>query len=508
MSRLVPFFIALSLLYTLLYAAALGYIYHLRQERIAGFKDQKIKHLQETYQLTAKTHGKATDAVFYSLIQNDKILSLFARASGAGEPERTRIRKKLLSRLQAPYNVLHDTLQVRQLHFHLPDNTSFLRFHRPDKYGDDLTKIRESVRLANSTKRFVSGFEEGKIFNGFRYVYPLFYENSHIGSVEISLPFGSMKQMLNSVYNVRYDFIIKGSVVHKKVFDDEMDNYRIAPYYPGYMIETHGQPATEDIGFMRRAMKENVKGRLDQENSFVMDRFCTKSQKQCIATFLSIKNMKNEHTAYLIAMEESDAITILKDRFVFQALLLSFIFAVLPVGAYLLYLIKTRKAIRKKARTDYLTGALNRHGCGERLNALLQGCHDEDKGFGVILFDIDYFKKINDTYGHDVGDLVLKELIDLVHERIRNTDILCRWGGEEFLLLLPGADYKATGIIADKLCKRVKNHNFTAIDSLTVSMGYTQAITADDKDSAVKRADEGLYAAKEGGRDRCVGKEG
>lgn len=106
---------------------------------------------------------------------------------------------------------------IQQLHFHLPNNDSFLRFHAPKIYGDNLTNIRESVKFVNTNKIPIIGFEEGRIFNGYRYVYPLFDENKiHIGSVEISSSLLYFKKVFENNNNSHIDYILKKEVVEKK----------------------------------------------------------------------------------------------------------------------------------------------------------------------------------------------------------------------------------------------------------------------------------------------------
>ncbi|PJF26685.1 MAG: two-component sensor histidine kinase, partial [Phototrophicales bacterium] len=131
-----------------------------------------------------------------NIINQPEVLSLFAQANGASEERQAEIRTALYDMLVDDYQRLDD-LNLRQLHFHLPDNTSFLRFHRPNLFGDNLTDVRYTIALANRELVPVVGFEEGRIYNGFRYVFPLFYEGVHIGSVETSVSFLAIQQNLN-----------------------------------------------------------------------------------------------------------------------------------------------------------------------------------------------------------------------------------------------------------------------------------------------------------------------
>jgi len=187
-------------------------------------KDEKANLLrrEETLQLLA-------DTVFNNLIKRVEVIDIFKSAYKSTDEEKSHIRKKLFNLLNNNYEELKK-LDIQQLHFHLPNNESFLRFHKPEKFGDNLSKIRETVVYVNRYKKPISGFEEGKIFNGFRYVYPIFDdENNHIGSVEISSSSNSYKKFQEKKSTNKMDFIIRKDIVAKKVFKDEQSkNY--TPY--------------------------------------------------------------------------------------------------------------------------------------------------------------------------------------------------------------------------------------------------------------------------------------
>ena len=121
-----------------------------------------------------------------------------------------------------------------------------------------------------------------------------------------------------------------------------------------------------------------------------------------------------------------------------------------------------------------------------------------------MMFDIDFFKRVNDTYGHDMGDYVLEEFSRVVTANIRDTDIFGRWGGEEFLLLAPNETYDGALILAEKIRKSVELHNFERVGQITISIGFTICDDHADKEKLLKRVDEALYEAKERGRNRVV----
>lgn len=122
----------------------------------------------------------------------------------------------------------------------------------------------------------------------------------------------------------------------------------------------------------------------------------------------------------------------------------------------------------------------------------------------IIFFDIDHFKRVNDTYGHLAGDMVLKQLASLISLRIRNSDIFARWGGEEFILLLPDTSLNEAIGVAKVLKDAIAAEAFETVGKVTCSFGV--AVLQDDQshENLLKRSDEKLYEAKESGRDKIV----
>ena len=120
------------------------------------------------------------------------------------------------------------------------------------------------------------------------------------------------------------------------------------------------------------------------------------------------------------------------------------------------------------------------------------------------MFDIDHFKRINDTYGHDIGDDVLVNLSELVKTCIRETDIFARWGGEEFMLLLPHTTMLNASKLAERIRAIIEKNNFPTVGTITSSFGVTQYVNTDTAETFTKRVDRALYKAKETGRNRVI----
>lgn len=159
--------------------------------------------------------------------------------------------------------------------------------------------------------------------------------------------------------------------------------------------------------------------------------------------------------------------------------------------------------LERQALQDHLTGLGNRRAFDEAIRQAIRQAEQENMAFSLIIFDIDHFKSVNDKYGHEVGDAILKQLAVTAGQCLRSTDMLSRWGGEEFTILLPHTSGKGTEVFAERLRRQVAESRFQGL-SVTISLGVTQYRARDDINSMMTRADEALYQAKRSGRNSVV----
>jgi len=165
------------------------------------------------------------------------------------------------------------------------------------------------------------------------------------------------------------------------------------------------------------------------------------------------------------------------------------------------------EAAREKATHDSLTGLPNRLAYEDRISEEIERARRYKHPLTLAVLDVDFFKKINDSYGHPAGDNVLKILAELFRKRTRESDFIARFGGEEFMLILTETDPESALSVADKLRQTVEEANFHFRENrvpVTISCGLTGYREGDEKGSLYERADTALYEAKESGRNRCI----
>jgi len=166
------------------------------------------------------------------------------------------------------------------------------------------------------------------------------------------------------------------------------------------------------------------------------------------------------------------------------------------------------RLFENRATYDILTNIYNRRKFEEMLSHTFELSLRYNNSLSVIFFDIDRFKVVNDTYGHQAGDYVLQKLAEIVKSNIRKIDIFARWGGEEFILLLPQTDIRHALTIAEKFRLMIQDYDFRDIGHITCSFGVTSYREGDTKDRIIQRVDNAMYKAKQTGRNCVVGIKG
>ncbi|MEA3370788.1 MAG: diguanylate cyclase [Campylobacterota bacterium] len=469
----------------------------------------KTQQIFLEYKTIYNNNHKIADLIFETEIDKSKIIELF----------KNREREELYAHLLINYKKFR-SFSVRQLHFHLPNNDSFLRMHRPTKFGDNLTKARLTVKYVNDSKKRIDGFEEGRVFNGFRFVYPLFDATKHIGSVEVSFSALSFIKELESNYKIKSNFLIDKSVVDEKVFKHEKSNYVQSPipqyYFQKSILDHININLTEKKLSKERA--DSIHTQIQEGKPFSI---YDKKFKQIVTLIPMVNPISKRVTAALTFRSNDVLIEQESEHALFAALITSTIFALVLLLIFkelksraLLYqkidertkeLLLLNEKLNEMAHVDPLTGAYNRRYFYDISKKILSFTRREKQPLTIAMIDIDKFKDVNDNHGHDIGDEVLITLVNEVKNSIRESDVFVRYGGEEFILMLPNTDLEHALVITQKLrsaiesCDKVENLSFT-ISIGVAAFNYEE----DDIGSLIKKSDKALYEAKNSGRNRVV----
>ena len=624
------FFLALCAVYY----KVLTWNFDLKKE---NFLNAYNSNINKDYTIIHKKFSTLAEVMFHTVIDKPKILNLIEKAYESDE-DKDISRKKIYKNLLKEYEFFK-TYNLRQFHFHLNNNESFLRFHRPDKYGDSLIGVRSTVEWVNKNKDKIDGFEEGRIYNGFRYVFPLLQkkhtgESRHLGSVEVSFSANAIANEFAASHNIKAGFITKESIVKEKVFEQEKKNYMKSPF-EGYMyeksvkkqfehafIQTNIELLSQEsikkaskmisngdifslesidnnilftfIPFKNPVSKEVVAAIILQKDSlelnnqgnfyfvlllsgitailfvmlYIYKEFSSKqkfrmlskktqnildAQKEIVIIssgeklidtnkkffeffgYSSIDEFRNEHDCicdYFVEDERffnlskvpdgelwidalkrlpsKEHIVSMKDKYGKQHIffismndydsneILSF--------SNISDTMREHFSLMERVSRDKLTGAFNRDYFDNNKDIIIQDSSFKHLKLGIVIFDIDHFKIVNDTYGHNRGDEVLKQLVSIVQNAIRQEDVLIRWGGEEFLLLVNINSLVNLHSMIEHIREKISKEFFNKVGNVTCSFGAT-IYRGENIEDAIERADKALYEAKRGGRNRVVSKE-
>jgi len=589
--------------------------------------------LASNYRSTLETSEVLSKALFAEILNKQPVISLASRAVDASDAQRASLRNELARQVQPTYRTLLQ-YNMNQLHFHLPDVSSFLRMHRPAAFGDSLVAIRPAVVLANQRRDYVSGFEIGRHEAGFRFIFPLFDHQRFIGTVETSISYSRFQEQLNRRFPGDYSLLVKRSVVDARLIDKEKLGLLVSPLSPQLMEASRSEvnqsqhPPPVQFAILADRLAPYVGSLLERNQPIYQACFI---QGRGYAVYLMpITNVSGQTESYLLKLVQDrnlDTFRMTTALMVLVATLLvlllcSYLFlwaqrnqklqeanrlfhAAIDALPYPFQIIDTashrivvanratdvsgssaeglacyaathgadrpcddpahpcplvmaqaerrpvvvehihrneagedrivevhgypilevdgnvrrcieyaidvteRKEMQQQlvllAETDALTGAWNRRKFYDLLDGEMNRSARYNRPLVLLMMDLDHFKQINDTYGHDVGDSVLQELVKMLKTQLRASDVLARSGGEEFLVLAPETTPENGQLLAEKLVQASRRHRYPGVDTVRLSIGVAACQPNDSLDDLLKRADQALYRAKSNGRDRWEG---
>lgn len=499
----------LMLLSTLIFfgVISLGYAYYSTNSK-EEYLNQSNTSYSDSINLTLNQYQEFSSYIFETLL-DDSVLSLMYQGAFGDENEKNAARLMLYETLEEDYQFMTQ-YNFRQLHFHLPNGDSFLRFHTPETYGDNLWDVRSSIRIVNSELRRVTGFEEGRIYNGYRFLYPLFYQDEHVGSVEISV---SIATVIDALFTIKpksiHNFMIKKDVVDNLVFDEFLDNYQTCPICEDYYVDINVDAlfqdrrtflVDEELNDFLLMIKPKVSDSLSKETSFSYTTDYNKNQ--ITLHFISIKNIDENHIGYIfeILIDDKYKELMLQDFGAYA----SFGFFSMLIFIVLMMYARDKEKIKDVSKIDYLTKLNNRKHFIDVAENILSRSIRQSQSIFIIMMDIDFFKQINDSVGHAKGDEVLVKIAHCIKTNIGAQDIAARWGGEEFILLIRNKNKTEMLQIIKKIQSELLNLQIEQVEKITMSFGIAVSNATDDLDGLINLADEKMYYAKENGRNQYV----
>lgn len=328
---------ACAIIFLLIWGLSAAFLYnHWKVEQQKRLHENNLV-LATTYRASVAMYRLSTEILFTQVIQRPEVIDTFAEGVLGKGRTRDLARGRLYRQLAPAYDHLRQR-GIRQLHFHTADGHSFLRFHAPDKFGDPLFDVRPSVRLANMQKSATFGFEVGRMNSGFRYVFPLFRGDQHLGSVETSITFRSISEAMAEIDPGReYLLVLKRSIVDRTLFEDRRTLYEPSPIHDDFLVEDYHlrlpgspSPLTATVQALNAQLRKDpdvLKG-MPAGRPFSVT--VSADGGDFSVTFEPIKDLLGENVAYVISYAQAPYLADLRRDFflniVFATLTLSGLF--------------------------------------------------------------------------------------------------------------------------------------------------------------------------------------
>ncbi|AGF78649.1 PAS domain S-box/diguanylate cyclase (GGDEF) domain-containing protein [Desulfocapsa sulfexigens DSM 10523] len=647
-------FLTYLLLFILLQFILAGLLSYGKKQVLYSYQQQFSSELETVLEFTLSHYRDLSNSFFQTEVNQPPILSFMEQAGGASEEDKISLRQNLFAEIQPMFMLVKN--DFLHLHFHLPNGDSFLRMHKPELFGDNLLQTRESIRLVAQEQQFLEGFEMGRHFYAFRYLYPLFNaEKKFLGSAEIGISFQQFRKSLQNLSKGRYQLLVKEEIAEKKLVAEGKANFQPSFLNSRFFIQKSDLNTEELQNHFHNpdgippAVMNTIDNKIKNHTEKLLQggeafNVTTKVDGQTyLVSFLPIKNITNSDIGYLAWYSRDTNFSYIErgyiiSYFIGSVLIFIILFLyrwstnkiffqltqlkeaekelgkshaemeqifntaadgmrvvdkdhnVLRVNGRFLHMsdmekqevlalkcyevfggpscmgsncplerivsegeewieyesvkefsngrkipfiitatpyrnsnnkvigiiedfkdISDRKEfeqqLKKQARTDPLTGLMNRRGFIRSAEKMLRLAKRQKNILFLLFADLDNMKHINDEFGHEKGDLVLQETAKLLMNTYRETDIIGRLGGDEFAVLLFDVSAKEKENIVDRfqdnLSQWRKNSDETFSLSLSIGVVQSHPEKEEDMESLLRLADQAMYKIK---RQRKTGK--
>jgi len=324
-------------------------LYLFKEQEFNFFITERQTEIKGQHTLLIRSYQHRLKMGYERNFATPEVLTLMEKASVANEEGRSRLRQELYSKMLPLYQHLLKN-SFRQVHFHLADGTSFLRMHQPELFGDQLATIRPSVMLVNNTKKSVAGYEMGRHWQAYRFVFPLSSTaGHHLGSVEIGLPFSTLLNDLMDSFPSEYRFIVNRQMAAEHLdAADLRDHFTVTSFSDAFLYEAGDQKAIEDhdhisqgqIEQINQVLQKSLARHLQAYKAVSLPLFLT--SKAFLVHLLPINAISGETAGYLLTYEQSPTLMAMKWRYIVGYLLVT-AFSLLLIALHSQYTVRLSK---------------------------------------------------------------------------------------------------------------------------------------------------------------------
>lgn len=342
-------------LITIIAAVMAYWVVQNNQQIYINHKKEILKRFKSNYESVISGYEKAAYLFYDQVINSEDVMSTLRQLPDCYAEKKDKLRNELYNKLLHNYIKLKK-LDFRQLHFHLPTGESFLRFNRPDQYGDNLFPVRYSVEKTNKTLKISKGFEDGRIFNGYRFVFPILEGKKHYGSVELSMSFLAISKSIKELENVYTNMLFKKQIIDQKVFDKEKNNYEICSDIPEYVFDKSIiDDSSENKSY--KIFKEIIKDKKNQISSILNLKYANlialqHKDKNYILVNIPTPNVKGNQIGNIQLLYENDELMTIKYKLIPRIGILLVLYFIFIISVIALIrrdkkLIQSRELVKK-----------------------------------------------------------------------------------------------------------------------------------------------------------------
>ncbi|MEN8169899.1 MAG: diguanylate cyclase [Pseudomonadota bacterium] len=467
--------------------------------------DRDLIQLQSTasnlYKYSIKKNTKVLQGIMDDLSSHQEIASALS----------TQDRSRLLQHSASIYEKLNHHYGVTHFYFSNHERVNILRVHKPDKYGDTIN--RQTTLLAEQDGAAHYGVEIGPLGTlTLRYVKPWFEEQTHnlIGFVELGIEVENSVDAIRDLLGLDVFTIVNKRFLEKNSWEEGSQTFNYETdwdRFPHIVLDMgSNQLLPPAISTLMQEIDLNAPAPLVVYPLEVNNQY---------AIFISIDDVFGRPVGCLVMIKDTNGSYNQAHKTILIGsglLLIAAIFAVVffywLVGRVADRMARNEISLHQLATHDHLTGLLNRRQFELKLDNSITQFTRYGRTVSLLMIDIDYFKHINDKYGHSAGDAVLVEFGKRLTKQARTIDSVYRYGGEEFSILLPETDSQSATLFAQRLCEIVGKEQYSLDEEIeitvTVSIGIASCpLHANTAKALVQAADDSLYEAKKAGRN-CI----
>lgn len=451
------------------------------------------------YQNSIRHNAMALQTIVDMLEKNRALHAALARGD----------RAELLERSAPFFADMHKVFGITHLYFTRADRVNLLRVHQPERYGDVIDRF--TTREAERTGALAQGVELGPLGTfTLRLVSPWYADEARkqlIGYVELGIEVDRALEEVRDYLGVQTFVLIRKQFLQRDMWESGMKTLGRVPdweRFPDVVLSTQGAQAIPD------ALAERIRsGKVEESAAAIVAGRV--SYRSIAVPLRDAAGVDVGQMVFLVDISrEADSA---RRAFVFSGLTalvvggVLFVFFYWLVGRIGAQFESHRRLLADLAMRDGLTRLLNHRMFYTLLEKEVARTQRYDKPLSLLMLDIDHFKRVNDSFGHVAGDMILADLGRVINSQVRNADSVCRYGGEEISVILPETGVEEAVQLAERIRRAIEAHHFDIgqgkSTGITVSIGVASLAGPDTSvEKLVAVADKAMYAAKEGGRNR------